>query len=128
MKICKNSLLRNHQRGALLLVVVIVLITISALGLAIVSLSTTAQYTHLSANQKFQAFFTAESGLQYALRTIQNQGWSDGETQDVVFPGAGTVNIQRVGKYFWATSEINVGTAFESRARIRRQIPASLIP
>lgn len=110
------------------MVVVIVMVTVSALGLAIVSLSSTAQYAYLNANQKFQAFYTAESGLQFALRTLQNQGWTDGETQTVVFPEAGTVSIQRTGNYFWATSEINTGTSLESRARIRRLIPANLNP
>ena len=64
---------RNHK-GSVLIALIVTVVILSALGAAMVSLTSTSMFSLVGANSAARAYFLAESGYRYAESEYLNAG------------------------------------------------------
>ena len=81
----ESKLLNSSQDGAILIILIIAIVTISSIGASMVYLTTSSSYDELITNSQERAYLISESGARYALLKIQNGEVGELDLQTLTF-------------------------------------------
>jgi len=105
----RKVLSRQHQKGSILIGLIITMVIIATLGAAMVYLTSTSAFQGLfSANSHTRAYYTADSGGRYALSVIRD-AYATGMTKLSVINNNQTFTLANNGGQFQITNWVQDG-------------------
>ena len=111
---------RSNQKGAILIILIVIITMLSALSMGVLFMTTTATQSELNANNSNRAQYLAEGGIRFAR--IGN--FPDPTDQTFTLSNGEKIRIVISGTNLECTGTLNEGTAFEAQRKIASTIPS----